>query len=150
MNCPSRNDDAENHPTWNQSPSALASGLTTRADFNGIINLRNRDEQEQKGIRLDDERIQPESEESESNSKDTPAASGAMILSSKARRSTRYARSGRRVKRQILRAREVLFKYAQFVGPGFMIAVRPSVSLAKRSIRLPILGGIHRPWQLCN
>ena len=132
MNCPSRNDDTGNHPTWNQSPSALTSGLTTRADFNGMINLRNRDEQDQKGIRRDDERIQLEVQGSESDSKGASAESDSKVSSCKMRRSDWYARSGKRVERQFLRAREVLFKYAQFVGPGFMIAVCPSLLPAER------------------
>ncbi|KAK6385604.1 NRAMP-like transporter smf-3 [Exophiala oligosperma] len=40
MNRPSRNDDTETHPHWNQSPHALSGDLTTRADLNGIVNLR--------------------------------------------------------------------------------------------------------------
>ena len=40
MNCPSRTDEVEAHPTWNQNPDALSNDLTTRQDFNGIANLR--------------------------------------------------------------------------------------------------------------
>merc|ERR1712000_563566 len=40
MNRPSRNDDTEDHPDWNQSPHSLSADLTTRADLNGIVNLR--------------------------------------------------------------------------------------------------------------
>ena len=40
MNRPSRNDDGNPHPGWNQSPPALAAELTTRSDLNGIANSR--------------------------------------------------------------------------------------------------------------
>lgn len=40
MNCPSRPDDAERHPDWNQNPQALNADATTRADLNGIVNQR--------------------------------------------------------------------------------------------------------------
>ncbi|EXJ81799.1 manganese transporter [Capronia coronata CBS 617.96] len=40
MNCPSRPDNTERHPHWNQNPHALSGDLTTRADLNGIVNLR--------------------------------------------------------------------------------------------------------------
>ncbi|KAL6241793.1 NRAMP-like transporter smf-3 [Rhinocladiella similis] len=46
MNRPSRNDDTEDHPHWNQSPHALSGDLTTRADLNGIVNLREQRENE--------------------------------------------------------------------------------------------------------
>jgi hypothetical protein len=40
MNCPSRPDNIEGHPDWNQNPQALSSDLTTQADLNGIANQR--------------------------------------------------------------------------------------------------------------
>lgn len=40
MNCPSRNDNISEHPSWNQSPGHLPGDLTTRQDLNGITNLR--------------------------------------------------------------------------------------------------------------
>merc|ERR1711939_824150 len=40
MNCPSRPDEIEGHPDWNQNPHVLSSDLTTRADLNGLVNLR--------------------------------------------------------------------------------------------------------------
>jgi metal iron transporter len=39
MNCPSRTEEPEG-TGWNQSPSFLASDLTTRQDLNGIANAR--------------------------------------------------------------------------------------------------------------
>ena len=40
MNCPSRTDEVDGHPEWNQNPGALSSDLTTRQDLNGMANLR--------------------------------------------------------------------------------------------------------------
>jgi zinc transporter ZupT len=40
MNCPSRTDDIDFNPHWNQNPPFLASDLTTCQDLNGIINSR--------------------------------------------------------------------------------------------------------------
>lgn len=40
MNCPSRNDDVELHPDWNQNPPMFAADLTTCEDMNGIANAR--------------------------------------------------------------------------------------------------------------
>jgi zinc transporter 1/2/3 len=40
MNCPSRTDDDELHPGWNQNPPRFASDLTTCQDMNGIANAR--------------------------------------------------------------------------------------------------------------
>ena len=40
MNCPSRNDDDELHPEWNQNPPRFAADLTTCEDLNGIANAR--------------------------------------------------------------------------------------------------------------
>lgn len=40
MNCPSRNDDLDWTPGWNQNPPFLSADLTTRQDLNGIVNMR--------------------------------------------------------------------------------------------------------------
>lgn len=40
MNCPSRTDEVEWTPGWNQNPAWLAADLTTRQDLNGLINAR--------------------------------------------------------------------------------------------------------------
>ncbi|KAF3394674.1 Zinc-regulated transporter 2 [Penicillium rolfsii] len=40
MNCPSRTDDTLEHDEWNQNPPLLAPDLTTCQDFNGMVNVR--------------------------------------------------------------------------------------------------------------
>ncbi|KFY67428.1 hypothetical protein V496_01619 [Pseudogymnoascus sp. VKM F-4515 (FW-2607)] len=42
MNCPSRVDEVLDHDGWNQNPSSLSGDTTTRADLNGIVNARDR------------------------------------------------------------------------------------------------------------
>lgn len=52
MNCPSRVDEVLDHDGWNQNPSSLSRDATTRADLNGIVNLRDR--RDNKNIEPDD------------------------------------------------------------------------------------------------
>jgi hypothetical protein len=52
MNCPSRVDEVLDHNGWNQNPSSLSRDTTTRADLNGIVNARNR--RDNQNIELDD------------------------------------------------------------------------------------------------
>jgi hypothetical protein len=40
MNCPSRTDEVDWNPGWNQNPPFLAADLTTCQDLNGMINAR--------------------------------------------------------------------------------------------------------------
>lgn len=40
MNCPSRTDEPPESDGWNQSPPDLSGDLTTRQDFNGLVNSR--------------------------------------------------------------------------------------------------------------
>lgn len=42
MNCPSRADEVLDHDGWNQNPLSLSGDTTTRADLNGIVNARDR------------------------------------------------------------------------------------------------------------
>merc|ERR1712144_108329 len=51
MNCPSRVDEVLDHDGWNQNPSSLSGDTTTRADLNGIVNARDR---------RDDQNIEPD------------------------------------------------------------------------------------------
>jgi hypothetical protein len=40
MNCPSRTDEVDWNPGWNQNPPFLSADLTTCQDMNGMINAR--------------------------------------------------------------------------------------------------------------
>lgn len=132
MNYQSRNDETLGHPDWNQSPHALNSDATTRADLNGIVNLRQLREQdsdpnsnnendiaEQHHDILTADHHASSTTKKPSNSAVTSLPTGTAVSSS-SQRTLNYPQRARNLVR---RAKEVLVKYAQFVGPGFLIAV---------------------------
>jgi metal iron transporter len=129
MNCPSRTDpEIEVHPDWNQNPHDLSSDLTTRADLNGIVNLR---EERATGSNMDDNnaeaiRVVPV------DSPEPPTATAKSPSSVKVDPQTHAAIQrpgpprfhGIGSPRALMeKARVTLRKYAKFVGPGFLIAV---------------------------
>ena len=133
MNCPSRPDEIEGHPDWNQSPHALSA--TTRADLNGIVNLREQRENKSSLDNSEQEQIDlmplnaPEppliKRKSASSVKVEPGnqqPSGILPIQRSPlppRRTTNL-----RTPSGILnKAVTTLQKYAKFVGPGFLIAV---------------------------
>lgn len=139
MNRPSRNDDEYDHPDWNQSPHALSNDLTTRSDLNGIVNSRrHRDHiiEDQ-----DSDRIQVEPYElvsleggtrnmakmaksevqSVHGSENMQTSEHASIHSAPSTTSPSFPLSP--FMQVVQRTREVLAKYAKFVGPGVMISV---------------------------
>ena len=128
MNCPSRTDETEAHPDWNQNPHALNSDLTTRADLNGIVNLR---EQRETGSSLNNNapeeiRIAPvENPESPPATIKPPTAVKVDPLQRAAFQQTRprQCQSFRSPSAFVNKVVVSLQKYAKFVGPGFLIAV---------------------------
>ena len=132
MNCPSRNDDIDKHPDWNQAPPPLTSDLTTRADLNGISNLRVRDHEgdskdsdvrdvnypvNEKGLEADKLAGAPQEQ-----------AQAQEIYACSTAGDIQQPNSGKSVfldsiSRLVRRAQEILFKYLRFIGPGFLIAV---------------------------
>jgi metal iron transporter len=134
MNCPSRNDDTNKHPNWNQAPPALTADLTTRADLNGIANMREREDQEDS--RQQDERIQASMRGAEctggkkADCGKRKRQSHTLPLSpfKASEQPSEQPSSGKtsvfgEFTRRIGRFRKILVKYAQFIGPGFLIAV---------------------------
>ena len=127
MNYPSRNDDTERHPHWNQSPQNLNSDATTRADLNGIVNLRQLRQQESNPTTDVQDPIVQEQQGNDGHLQQSSYKGkrgsqlhvkdflGTPFNGSLARR-LRSAEFFRRVK-------DVLTKYVHFVGPGFLIAV---------------------------
>lgn len=132
MNCPSRNDNTSKHPHWNQTPPALTADLTTRADLNGIANIRDRNhaadasqlgkvEDEpprEAAIPAADKPASPTDEmlpetHAFTNSRNAPAGSPSRLSKSF---SGLMNRGGRRLA-------GIMIKYLQFIGPGFLIAV---------------------------
>ena len=139
MNCPSRPDNIEGHPDWNQNPHDLSSDLTTRADLNGIVNLREQrenesslasDQQEQIILVSNDNpespsaglksppivNVDPIKQESITTTP-TPAASA---FQPKPARLFPTSSKPFLVLDKII---TTLRKYLKFVGPGFLIAV---------------------------
>ena len=133
MNCPTRTDDTSRHPHWNQSPPSLSA--STRADLNHIANLREQRRlppdyiEEDKDGRSDGEDAVLPLEEAPNCYKKTESCSPSIRVgqTESARSSTIAAPEGKIPRNRILRTakrlRDILFKYAQFVGPGFLIAV---------------------------
>ncbi|KIW25971.1 uncharacterized protein PV07_09104 [Cladophialophora immunda] len=130
MNCPSRTDDTEAHPDWNQNPHALSSDLTTRADLNGIVNLREERDTESSpdNDAQEDIRVMPvDSPESPSHVLKSPTAvkvdpleqQRAVLQQTHPRRFQSFRSPRSFVNKAIATAQ----KYAKFVGPGFLIAV---------------------------
>jgi metal iron transporter len=121
MNYPSRSDDTEGHPDWNQNPQELNADATTRADLDGIVNLRAQQEHRLDLDRRDDDRIDPNLNCSEPPSIQQGIAKSKESISSQSVAAT--PRSNHSTRTYLRQARDVLVKYAQFVGPGFLIAV---------------------------
>ncbi|ETN46273.1 uncharacterized protein HMPREF1541_00457 [Cyphellophora europaea CBS 101466] len=120
MNYPSRSDDTELHPDWNQNPQDLNSDATTRADLNGIVNLREAREHRSDPHNDDQDQIDSNDQHCDEDGIGTrqPRSKGDIsVPAGPGIESTSAPKSyGSKIK-------DGLIKYAQFVGPGFLIAV---------------------------
>ncbi|CUS14362.1 unnamed protein product, partial [Tuber aestivum] len=140
MNCPSRVDEVLDHDGWNQNPSSLSGDTTTRADLNGIVNARDR---------RDNQNIEPDDRgEFAADSKHdaekfgrlrwgTPGSAGGKEASADAGKkrpddgSDNQAPVVSNVPRDhpnhragvAQRVWQAVLKFGGFIGPGFMIAV---------------------------
>ena len=131
MNCPSRNDEVEAHPDWNQSPNALSSDLTTRQDLNGIANLRiSRHHLPPQNAALDEAVVSNEPANFLPSSSEAMVSGGAphrLVASplSVAFSGNHKTSSGvyRRMRTSWIQVTETCFSLARFVGPGFLVAV---------------------------
>ena len=129
MNYTSRNDDVEDHPDWNQSPQDLNSDATTRADLNGIVNSRaHRQEESSPNLPSEDaiqDAVHDDQRPPEKTAEDKAALPVANVSSMSGIRteSSSTLRHPLKSSNVLARARDVLVKYAGFVGPGFLIAV---------------------------
>jgi metal iron transporter len=134
MNCPSRNDDTIEHPDWNQSPSSLTADLTTRADLNGISNLREMHDSTdlmQQGEGQSESEMGPDKI---GRGHPSPALDQKGMESGKINVSSLTLEPGiggsagmvgvlNLLNFRARRLRAILIKYAKFIGPGFLIAV---------------------------
>ena len=133
MNCPSRNDDTIQHPSWNQSPPPFSPDTTTRNDFNGIANSRvHRKNAANTGGSGGDDTLSIESrlhsrQDSDPGIKKTPdgeviaAVSGDEIPSRTSGLPRRPFKNY--ISSSALHCARELAKFGRFVGPGFLIAV---------------------------
>lgn len=129
MNCPSRPDDIESHPDWNQNPQSLNADATTRADLNGIINRRaqrdhdvsiNPDGTMNQTIITDINSIEP------GELRKSSEAKFAEKVALRSERDSNGSSDSTSITWHQKTARTItstLVKYAKFVGPGFLIAV---------------------------
>ncbi|RMZ81276.1 hypothetical protein DV737_g2611, partial [Chaetothyriales sp. CBS 132003] len=131
MNYTSRNDDVERHPDWNQSPQHLNSDATTRADLNGTVNKREHRECPSSPGMLSTNRIDVDppdtSEPAGAVATEAPKAPAAVRDHSIAGGAQAASLDAPNPPKQraglFARAKAVVIKYSQFIGPGFLISV---------------------------
>ena len=138
MNCPSRTDEPPEHDGMNQNPSGLSADLTTRQDFNGIINTRTKQDfstipDEPKAevkAALGNDPTQNPGDRASPSPKGECAGDGSSSTADPASndspmtvRRKRAPSTGRTFLDTARQAIKILTKYGRFVGPGFMIAV---------------------------
>lgn len=137
MNCPSRTDELPEHDGYNQSPRSLAGDLTTRSDLNGITNLRSqRDQIPPDGMTQDEKASRVLIEPAERKGMEGREPSIRDLgpgPSEKQTQNVYIVPSGDpsnvqptpSTKPQVLarRAKQILFKFSKFIGPGFMVSV---------------------------
>ncbi|KAL8687203.1 MAG: hypothetical protein Q9218_006558 [Villophora microphyllina] len=137
MNCPSRTDESEERSGWNQNPPSLSADLTTRADLNGIANLRTHrnvdfvshgPSQMDSWIELSEQdtpqRIHPTKPtrhvaDGSQGSDDTKTSASYRTANSQNLPNT-WRHYWLRYLRRLAR---MLIKFSKFIGPGFMVAV---------------------------
>lgn len=131
MNQPSRTDENLDHPGWNQNPSSLNADATTRNDFNGIINLRNRRDHSLQTTGSQDglARIavippSPPPDSSSSPPTKKAAAGGDGVMTTTTGNDTPQSRSkALTISISVPKFLRPILKFASFIGPGFLIAV---------------------------
>lgn len=132
MNCPSRPDDIGGHPDWNQNPSSLSGDLTTRADLNGIVNLRvqRQSESDMETSESDPTRVKPSDilkPKSQPESEKEAAEVDTHVNKAKDEKvdktDPRHSPPASVRTSFATKVCNSLYRYAKFVGPGFLIAV---------------------------
>ncbi|KAF5879413.1 putative transporter protein smf2 protein [Botrytis fragariae] len=136
MNCPSRTDEPLEGDGYNQNPNALANDLTTREDLNGRANGRAlRRSLEDEGVESIHDLVEDTGDGKATGSVKGVGGGaggiGAVEMEGEAVETGRvvtwgagYGRSCLHVsKEQLVKMKQVMVKFAKFVGPGFMVAV---------------------------
>lgn len=140
MNCPSRT-DPEIPDGHNQSPNALNSDATTRADLGFVANTRARDDHRIDCHNADDDLGIDHRQAAEEDGRSKPRAFGALRGRSDSARKNEPSNAQAAIRPSVIfsveqdvvhpkrcggifgGAIEVVRKYLKFVGPGFMVAV---------------------------
>ncbi|KAF3389093.1 Manganese transporter pdt1 [Penicillium rolfsii] len=135
MNCPSRNDDTLDNPSWNQSPPPFSPDTTTRNDFNGLANARvHRKHAAGTGSAAGDDTMaidpRPQSLDNHQDSAKEKRPDGEVtVAASGCEPPSRTCGSPRRLFSQFSFSSSAqhcvrtLVKFSRFIGPGFLIAV---------------------------
>ncbi|KAL8683573.1 MAG: hypothetical protein Q9186_000485 [Xanthomendoza sp. 1 TL-2023] len=138
MNCPSRTDELDERSGWNQSPPGMSADTTTRADLNGIANLRTGQDTTiiAHGPSQVDGWIDVDVDDLNITSKSRPAASLHTPEGSKESSGTRTTTphhpanpvpslegTQRRMPHLLQSLGSTIVKFSKFIGPGFMVAV---------------------------
>jgi len=136
MNCPSRTESPLDHPEWNQNPPPLTADLTTRQDLNGIANAR---EQREHGSMSEGSlggSLPPDSAGNlnQQHGPSAPAGGKGSGIGQPQHELEQegqlpYRRGGAssplntKARGFLARLAQIIKKYVQFIGPGFLIAV---------------------------
>jgi metal iron transporter len=138
MNCPSRNDNTERHPDWNQNPNALSADLTTRQDLNGLANLRRQTDhliadpvavneatrKNEDNLPSEDRALDGGSKEKLDDFTDEDAHDPTALRSTpKASRNPSHHPSKAMLSTGVRSLTGATTKFTKFVGPGFLVAV---------------------------
>lgn len=120
MNCPSRPDEinVERHPDWNQSPQDLNNDATTRADMNGIVNLRDLRDHVSDPSKTGEDHSDPHEQELEPRLRHKKS-----LVAVTAWEGPGPTNPPSRPARFFHKVYSTLYTYATFIGPGFIIAV---------------------------
>ncbi|KAB8300112.1 hypothetical protein EYC80_000342 [Monilinia laxa] len=137
MNCPSRTDEPLEGDGYNQNPNALANDLTTREDLNGRANGRAlRRSLEDEGVECINDLMEDTGDGKGTVGESRVGGGLGVVEAVEAvervkKMVTGQVGGGRRYGRgfsnmskdQVMKMKQVMVKFAKFVGPGFMVAV---------------------------
>ena len=135
MNCPSRTDEPPKSDGWNQNPPDFSGDLTTRQDFNGLVNLREQQDSHTGDCTTDCDREDVVGESHATRRPQfSPPPNSPCCGKPSPTRSERIAGLSRRsmVSHEpanpqgpvSLRAMmRIIIKFGRFIGPGFMVSV---------------------------
>lgn len=122
MNCPSRTDEDDQGNGWNQSPPGLSADSTTRADLNGIANLRTHRDVETSIAAPSQVDGLIELQESKGPSREGKGSEDLATYNTAIPQQRHHA-SRYSLPRVFRHMAKTLSKFCKFIGPGFMVAV---------------------------